>query len=407
VLLNAVAVFDETGNYVMSRSTMFDNTDRQQAEEAIKFQNALLTTQLETSVDGILVVGTSGKIISSNQRFIDMWEISSDIMDSKSDDLALKVVIDKLARPEEFIAKVRRLYADPVEKSQDEILLKDGRTFERYSAPMKTTDKKYIGRVWYFRDITKRRLLEEKLMQSQKMEVVGQMAGGIAHDFNNLLSTILGWAEVVMSKMKPEEGNYRFIEEIHKAARRAAELTHQLLAFSRKQKMELNMINLNDKLKSLESMLTGLLGGQIVIKMDLDANLGSLWLDSSQIDQVVLNLAVNARDAMPLGGVITITTSSVELAEEEHESKSGTVSRRWVRLSFSDDGCGMDEATKSHLFEPYFTTKAQGKGTGLGLSTVYGIVNQLGGRIEVKTAAGQGTTFDIFFPRAEAGSRPG
>ena len=376
------------------------------AEDELRFRNLILSTQQEASIDGILVVDVNGKIISTNRRFADMWGIPLDIIDSKSDERALQSVMDKLANPEEFIHEVRHLYATPNEKSQDEIALKDGRTFDRYSAPMLDAAGKHFGRVWYFRDITARKRadaerekLEAQLRTSQKMEAIGSLAGGVAHDFNNLLSVILSHTEFAINGVREGDPLKDDFLEVKKAVERAAALTRQLLAFSRKQVLQPVPLSLNQIAAGVEKMLQRILGEDIDLVQVLAPDLGLTLADPGQIEQVLMNLVVNARDAMPEGGKLTIETSNVEIDEEYAARHVAAKPGPHVLLAVTDTGCGMDEQTKSRLFEPFFTTKEIGKGTGLGLSTVYGIVNQSGGNIWVYSELGQGTTFKIYLPR--------
>ena len=246
-------------------------------------------------------------------------------------------------------------------------------------------------------DITERKRLEEELRQSQKLEAVGQLAGGIAHDFNNLLTVIEGYADMIRADLAPEHEHSESAQEILLAAQRAASLTRQLLAFSRRQILQPIRLNLNANVTSTERMLSRLLGENIQIQTALDPGLWNVFADPGQMDQILLNLAVNARDAMPTGGVLTIETANVEYPEPRTLDLTGA---QYVRLSLSDTGQGMDEETQRHIFEPFFTTKEIGRGTGLGLSTVYGIVKQSGGHVHVSSRPANGSTFSIYLPRA-------
>ncbi|MBS1854609.1 MAG: CHASE3 domain-containing protein [Acidobacteria bacterium] len=274
-----------------------------------------------------------------------------------------------------------------------------GRIPVEYSgAPMHNAQGAATGVAIVFRDVTARRQLEEQLRQSQKLEAVGQLAGGIAHDFNNLLTVIEGYAEMMRSDL-PEDSPWRDpTQEILVAAQRAASLTRQLLAFSRRQVLQPIRLNLNDNVTATLRMLARLLGENIEVLTRPAPGLWDVLADPGQIDQIIVNLAVNARDAMPHGGSLTIETANLELDAVEAAHFPEMSAGRWVRLSLTDTGHGMDARTRLRIFEPFFTTKEIGRGTGLGLSTVYGIVKQSGGHIQVESEPGMGATFSIFLP---------
>jgi PAS domain S-box-containing protein len=250
-------------------------------------------------------------------------------------------------------------------------------------------------------DITERKRLEEELRQSQKLEAVGQLAGGIAHDFNNLLTVIEGYAEMIRADQAPDAEHRDSVNEILVAAQRAASLTRQLLAFSRRQILQPIRLNLNANVTSTQRMLSRLLGENIRIHTTLAPDLWDVFADPGQVDQIVLNLAVNARDAMERGGTLTIQTANMERGAADGPLTPEQADGEYVRLSVSDTGQGMDEETRRHIFEPFFTTKEVGRGTGLGLSTVYGIVKQSGGYIEVSSEPGRGSSFSVYLPRVD------
>ncbi|HSL47701.1 MAG TPA: response regulator [Candidatus Deferrimicrobiaceae bacterium] len=266
--------------------------------------------------------------------------------------------------------------------------------------PVKDAGGRILHYEWSLADVTERRRLEAQLRQAQKMEAVGQLAGGVAHDFNNLLTVIGGRCYLMLSKLGPEDALRREVELVRGAAERAARLTHQLLAFSRKQALEPRVLDLNEMVTGIEPLLRRLIGEHIEVSVRPGAGLGRVKADPGQVEQVILNLAVNARDAMPQGGQLILETADAvvdEGAARAHDLASGS----YVVLSVTDSGHGMDAAIRAQIFEPFFTTKEVGKGTGLGLATVYGIVKQSGGFIEVESEPGRGASFKVCLPRVE------
>jgi two-component system cell cycle sensor histidine kinase/response regulator CckA len=252
------------------------------------------------------------------------------------------------------------------------------------------------------RDITERKQLEEQLRLSQKIEAIGRLSGGIAHDFNNLLGVIIGYTEALQKRMRLDDPSREAIDEIQRAGKRAASLTQQLLAFSRKQVLEPTILNLNTIAAEVEKMLGRLIGEHIDLALVLSESLGMVKADRTQIEQVILNLAVNARDAMPQGGKLTIETANVELDEASPARPRYLLPGSYVLLKVTDTGCGMSPDVQAHIFEPFFTTKEKGKGTGLGLATVYGVIKQSGGYVLVESELGKGSTFEIYLPRVVA-----
>jgi len=256
---------------------------------------------------------------------------------------------------------------------------------------------RYSLRNWQARRVLHER--EEQLRQSQKMEAIGRLAGGVAHDFNNLLTAVIGYTDMIGERPEVDEQTAREVREIRRAADRGAALTRQLLAFSRKQFLNPTVMNVNESVAALLHMLPRLIGDHIHTDARLGNGLGFVKADASQIEQVIVNLVLNARDAMPGGGHVTIETSNVELTPERLEAETLNLPRgQYVMLAIADTGIGMDEATRAHAFEPFFTTKAKGKGTGLGLATVYGIIDQSGGAISMDTAPNRGTRIRIYLP---------
>jgi two-component system cell cycle sensor histidine kinase/response regulator CckA len=251
-------------------------------------------------------------------------------------------------------------------------------------------------------DITERRSLEKQFQQAQKMEAVGRLAGGVAHDFNNLLTVILGHCELLLEDLDPKDQRRQDIEDVQKAGESAAALTKQLLAFSRKQIIEPALLDLNKVIEDMQGMLARLIGEDVRVKLNLRPGLGCVRADRGQVEQIVLNLAVNARDSMPKGGTLTIDTTNVELDANHAKAHLSATPGAYVGLSVSDTGTGMSPEVQARLFEPFFTTKEVGKGTGLGLATVHGIVTGGGGSIHVDSELGRGTTFNLYFPKAGA-----
>jgi two-component system cell cycle sensor histidine kinase/response regulator CckA len=307
--------------------------------------------------------------------------------------------------------KSREPAENPVEKairgggvvgmgSHTVLISKDGAEIpvEDSASPIRDETGKLIGAILVFRDVTGRKQLEEQLSQSQKMEAIGRLAGGVAGDFNNLLTVITGYSELLRTELAGTNPLRKFTEEIMYAAERAAGLTRQLLAFSRGQAALVRMLDLNAVLTGMESMLGRLLGENIELIVLPGPKLGRIKADPVQIEQVIMNLATNSREAMPSGGKLVLETANVDL-DESGAKKVGAKPGSYVMLAVSDTGVGMDADTRSRLFEPFFTTKEQGQGSGLGLSTVYGIVRQTDGYITVYSQVGCGTIFEIYIPR--------
>src|SRR5437667_726691 len=279
---------------------------------------------------------------------------------------------------------------------------RETRWFQTIKVPLGMPDVETSTMLGVATEITERKRLEEQLMQSQKMEAVGQLAGGVAHDFNNILTAIVGYTDLLAAELHGHERQLEDLEEIRKAARRAAALTRQLLAFSRKQVLEPRIIDVNGVVVNLEKMLRSLISENIALRTHLATDLAAARADPNQIEQVIMNLAINARDAMPEGGSLTIETGNATLDEAYTRQHVSVVPGEYVMLAVSDTGCGMDEHTKARIFEPFFTTKAPGRGTGLGLSTVYGIVKQSGGNIWLYSEPNKGTTFKVYLPAVQA-----
>src|SRR6185436_13965968 len=269
------------------------------------------------------------------------------------------------------------------------------------TSPVRDGQGTVLGFVRVSIDLTERRNLEEQFRQSQKMDAVGRLAGGIAHDFNNLLTVIRLNTEIIMDGLDPTDPRSEDVKQIRTAAERASGLTRQLLAFSRKQILQPRVLDMNSVVGNVEPMLRRLIGEDITITTTSSAR-GYIVADPGQLEQVLMNLVVNARDAMPQGGQITIETRSVELDEHYTSEHAPVIAGRYVMLAVGDNGIGMSRDTREHAFDPFFTTKEAGKGTGLGLATVYGIVKQSGGYVWIYSEPGHGTTLKLYFPEVSS-----
>ncbi len=310
--------------------------------------------------------------------------------------------------PENNRASIEAVFSDIVEGKasavhyENEIVTRDGasRMIHWTNTTLRDPDGRFVGCASLGTDVTAQKQLEERYRQSQKLESVGRLAGGIAHDFNNLLTVINGYSEVLLNGTDVKDPLHEGLVEIKRAGERASALTQQLLAFSRKQVLQPKLLDLNAVIGDASRMLRRLIGEDVDLMTRLDPKLGPVYADEGQIHQVLMNLAVNARDAMPNGGRLEISSANAEIDEASVDPLSGIQPGMYVAVSLADNGVGMNAETKSHLFEPFFTTKGRDKGTGLGLSTVYGIVRQSGGQITVTSEPGKGTTFRILLPRA-------
>lgn len=375
-----------------------DITDQKRAEEELTKSEERYRELVENAQDMIYTHDLNGNFTSINA-------VVEQITGYTREE-ALRMNIADTIAPEQ-LDEARRNIANAIagretKPHEFEIIAKDGRHLAvevSTSAILQAGVAVAIQGV--ARDITERKTLEQQLRQAQKMEAIGLLAGGIAHDFNNLLTAINGYSDLVLRQLKVEDPLRRNVEEIKKAGNRAASLTRQLLAFSRKQILQPRVLNLNSIVAEMGKMVERLIGEEIELRTVLNPELGSVRADPSQIEQVLLNLAVNARDAMPDGGKLTIETANISLREGSFAQRFIVPAGDYVRLAVTDTGAGMDAETKARIFEPFFTTKESGRGTGLGLSTVYGIVKQSGGYILVYTEPAHGTAFKIYLPRVD------
>jgi two-component system, cell cycle sensor histidine kinase and response regulator CckA len=372
-----------------------DITDHERIEQELRKSEERYRDLVENARDIIYTHDLEGNYTSINQ--------CGEQITGYTRDETLKMNIAQTIAPE-FLVTARQMIdrkfaGEKVTAYELEILAKDGRrVMVEVNTKLIFQDNVPVSVQGIARDITERKLLEEQLRQAQKLEAVGQLAGGIAHDFNNMLTAIIGYSELGLRKLPAEDPLRHTFEEINRAGTRAASLTRQLLAFSRKQILQPKIIDLNSLVSDLQNMLERLIGEHIDLRTLLEPELGRVEADPGQIEQVILNLVLNARDAMERGGKLTIETTNVYLDEEYIASHMRIKPGAYVRLAVSDNGTGIDAPTQARIFEPFFTTKESGKGTGLGLATVYGIVKQSGGFIWVYSEPGYGTTFKIYLP---------
>ncbi|HEV2692667.1 MAG TPA: PAS domain S-box protein [Verrucomicrobiae bacterium] len=376
-----------------------DITTRKRGEEELRWKTAFLEAQVSSSADGILVVDGQGKRILQNQRMMDIFHIPEEVAQDNDDTRMLRYVVDQIKNPEQFLERVQYLYAHPDEIGRDEVELVRGTILDRYSSPVRDQAGNYYGRIWAFRDITDSRKLEAQYLQAQKMEGIGQLAGGVAHDFNNILAVIQMQADLLKFTDTITEEQAGYAEEIINTVQSAASLTRQLLLFSRREVFQPRDLDLNESIANTIKMLNRILGENVRMQLKLPSQPMFIHADAGMVDQVLLNLVVNARDAMPNGGQLIIETAGVEFDEFAAAQSAQIRPGSFVRLSVSDSGCGIPPEIIAKIFEPFFTTKEVGKGTGLGLATVFGIVQQHQGWINVYSELNHGTTFKVYLPR--------
>ena len=392
-------LFDEQGRPQEFQSVVHDITARKQLEETLREREEFFRLISENMTDMIAVLDRDGKRLYNSPSYSALLGDPSKLVGTNS---FLEIHPDDRE-------SIKRIFKETIstgvgQRAEFRFVRPDGtiRFVESQGSVVKDKAGEPSKVVVVSRDTTDRMSLETKLRQSQKMEAIGRLAGGIAHDFNNLMQAIIGYTNLLLNRLPSADGNRDTIEQIEKSADRAAALTSQLLAFSRKQILKPKVFSPDTIVADVNKLLRRLIGENIQLINRVGQNVGYVCADPGQIEQVILNLSINARDAMPHGGTLLIETASVDLTEKPEGFSDDFRPGPYARLSITDTGTGMTPEVKSHLFEPFFTTKGIGKGTGLGLSIVYGIVRQSGGEISVLSEVGRGTTFQVYLPRVAA-----
>jgi PAS domain S-box-containing protein len=399
---SARAVRDPAGKLLWYEGTVEEISERKRAEQALVESYSLINGVVEGTADAVFVKDLNGRYLMINSVGASFIGRPVDEIVGKDDRELFTPDTARLIRDRDIL-----VMATGQGQTYEETVAAAGvtRTYLTTKNAHRDAHGKVIGLIGIARDVTELKRLEEQLLQAQKMEAVGQLAGGIAHDFNNLLTVINGYSQVVFSHLRAEDPSREMLAQIQKAGERAANLTRQLLAFSRKQMLQPQIVNLNDVLAELHKLLNRLIGEDVDLALVPDPKLGLARVDPGQFEQAIINLAVNARDAMPQGGRLIIETRNADLDDRYADRHTEVRPGRYVLVAVSDTGHGMDAMTRARIFEPFFTTKEIGKGTGLGLAMVYGFVKQSGGHVEVYSEPGHGTTFKVYLPRAEAAVR--
>jgi two-component system cell cycle sensor histidine kinase/response regulator CckA len=395
-----VRMAKESAELAAAKKELETVAERERAAEALRRSEARVRRLVESNIIGIATGDLDGKVIDANDAFLALLGFT------KEDVAAGSMRWDALTPPEyreaDRLAVEQLLSTGVAPLWEKQFIRKDGsRVPVLIGVATLTGMSGETEAVSFVVDITERKKLEQQLRQAQKVEAIGQLAGGIAHDFNNLLGIIIGYSEIFEERLGLGDPLRPKAEQIKKAGRRAASLTRQLLAFSRQQALEPKVLDLNAVIADTLKMLRRLIDENVELVAVPEPALGRVSADQGQIEQIIMNLTVNARDAMPHGGKLTISTSNAEMDDAFVRRNPGAVPGSYVVLSVGDTGCGMDHETQAHIFEPFFTTKGEGKGTGLGLATVYGVVKQSGGYISVESEPGKGSTFRIYLPRIE------
>ena len=373
-----------------------------ESQQKLEQISAHLRAAYESIADGLLMAEwPSGRIVTANQRVEDLFELAPNTVSGSTLDRLAELIRGKLAAGAGDIFHVRQFTENPADIAVEEWELMSPRrqTLSVYSAPATGPGGEVTARLWMFRDLTRQRQLEDELRQAQKMEAIGRLAGGIAHDFNNLLTGILGNLSMADMELPRTSGLRQYLEPARQAARRAAELINQLLGFSRRSTLQLQSCAVNRLARELHELLRHTVNPSVEFRLELQTDLWDIAADATQIHQVLMNLAVNAVDAMPSGGRLTIRTRNVRIERDEARQWLDAREGDFVKISVEDTGHGMTPEVQRHLFEPFFTTKGPGRGTGLGLAMSYGIVKQHGGWITCYSEVRQGSTFSLYLPR--------
>ncbi len=400
------AIKNDAGDIVEIIGTWTDITEKKLLEEKLNKEKELLISIMNISPAGILVLDKDGKAIYANQTFSkDTGYEQKEVVGKTFSELNFRI-FDTSGNPLQYseIPVIKALIRKDAIKFSQFILEKPdgGRiTLSANAAPIFNKDGNLTGVVCISTDITERKKLESQFLQAQKLEAIGRLTGGIAHDFNNLLSAIVGFSELILMQCKGEETIAGYVKTILDASDKAKGLIQQLMLFSRSKTQKFELLKLNDVVLDFQKMLTRIIGEDIILTIINDEKVKPIIADRTQIEQIILNLAVNARDAMPKGGKLIIETKLIDIPEAVAEGYIDLKQGEYVMLSVTDTGCGMTDEVKSRLFEPFFTTKEVGKGTGLGLATVYGIVKDHNAAIHLYSEVGIGTTFKIYFPVAK------
>ncbi|MEI7731906.1 MAG: PAS domain S-box protein [Verrucomicrobiota bacterium] len=382
---------------------MTDVTERKEAEATLRASEERFRAVVESGPDGIF--------IQTDRKFAYVNQLAARLFGVDSPAALLGQPVLSRIHPDDHVQvidRIRRLNEErmAVPTIQEKMLRMDGTGFDAEVTAVPFNYQERHGALVFFRDVTEKKRLEQQLQQARKMESIGQLAGGVAHDFNNILAATVLQLELLQQKTMPKTDIHESLTEVTTHVNRAANLTRQLLQFGRRSMMQVRVLNVNEVVENLLTMLRRLIGENIRIQCDLTAQLALVEADAGMLEQILMNLLVNARDAMPKGGQITISTANLELNEAQAKFNLQARPGRFVVLSVTDTGCGMSAATLQHLFEPFFTTKDVGQGTGLGLATVHGIVNQHKGWITVESKVGQGSTFRVYLPASEKPAAP-